>query len=477
MYKSLQTVLTILLLAISSISFSQENKKYSVDSLKSWTTSTLDEVSTKHPGFYRYTSKERFDFLIDSTISTINEPLTTLEYYRKIKPLFAQIGCLHTGISLSEEIQRNLDERPNLLPIEVFVDSAMHVYVSNNYVEPETIPVGSIIKSINEQSIEIILSRLMKSIPSDGFNTSLKIRLLSLRFAHWYRSIIEENDQFDIKYEYRGEDHFKTLTAVKIDVFPSQKELERDYVKSLEFQINRGTGVLTIHTFAKSVIKKYDQNFKKFTDNVFAELKEKEIENLILDLRGNTGGSDTHAVMLTSYFFEEPFKYWDRIEVTKAIAEEIKGTARIFYKKPILEDSIYLWQKIWLANDFDYYEVQKPADNNYDGKIYILTDGFCMSSCADVTAILAYNKKAVVIGQESGGGYQGNCSGLMPSTELPMGIIMTIPLQKYTNAVNPNVNVGRGTVPDYPVNYTFENWINKDDLEMKEALNLINQSN
>jgi hypothetical protein len=37
-----------------------------------------------------------------------------------------------------------------------------------------------------------------------------------------------------------------------------------------------------------------------------------------------------------------------------------------------------------------------------------------MSLCADVAAILSFNKKAICIGQQTGGGYQGNNSGLMP---------------------------------------------------------------
>jgi len=41
-----------------------------------------------------------------------------------------------------------------------------------------------------------------------------------------------------------------------------------------------------------------------------------------------------------------------------------------------------------------------------------------MSSCADVVAILSYNKKALFIGDETGGGYQGNNSGMTPETKV-----------------------------------------------------------
>ncbi len=93
-----------LLILLTTNLIAQENqfnpdKKYHPDSLKRWTKSVMSGISEKHPGFYRYTSKDKFDNLIDSTSLTINDSLTELDYYKKMKPLFAQIGCLHTGIS------------------------------------------------------------------------------------------------------------------------------------------------------------------------------------------------------------------------------------------------------------------------------------------------------------------------------------------------------------------------------------------
>src|SRR5262245_39759830 len=104
-----------LLIFLTTTLTAQENqfnpdKKYHPDSLKHWTKSVMDGTREKHPGFYRYTSKEKFNNLVDSTSQTIKDSLTELDYYRKLKPLFAQIGCLHTGISLSKEYQNYLDK-------------------------------------------------------------------------------------------------------------------------------------------------------------------------------------------------------------------------------------------------------------------------------------------------------------------------------------------------------------------------------
>lgn len=235
------------------------------------------------------------------------------------------------------------------------------------------------------------------------------------------------------------------------------------------------TGILTIHSFAKSTIKRNGQRFKKFISTTFKALKKQGIENLVIDLRYNSGGTDGNAALLASYFFDQPFRYWDKIEVTEAVAQEIKGKYRLFFKKPERVDSTYLWKKTWVTSEFDYYQVQKPARHNFKGQTYLLTNGLCMSSCSDFTAILAHNKKALVIGQESGGGYQGNTSGMMPKTTIPTGLSISVPLQKYTNAVDSKVNFGRGTIPNYILYPSVEDWMSKKDVELEFVLKLINR--
>lgn len=112
---------------------------------------------------------------------------------------------------------------------------------------------------------------------------------------------------------------------------------------------------------------------------------------------------------------------------------------------------------------------------NFKGNTYLLTNGLCLSSCADFTAVISYNRKALVIGQETGGGYQGNTSGILSKATIPTGLIITIPLQKYTNAVDPDKNIGRGTQPDHEIVTAFENWINKQDSELDYTIGLINK--
>lgn len=449
------------------------DQKYRPDSLRHWTTSIMTELGKKHPGFYRYTSKARFDFLIDSTTQTIQDSLTELSFYRKIKPLFAQIGCLHTGISLSEACTSYLESTSTLLPFEVFIDQDKKVFVVKNYTNTPAIPLKAEILAINDCPIGEILHTLIKAIPADGYNESEKILLLNHRFAFWYQTMIEVNENFSIRTKFQGIEETYQVKGVNKAVFPTRESLESTNEKQLKFDIMDKTGILTIHSFAKSTIKRNGQRFKPFIQTIFKDLKKQGIENLVIDLRYNSGGTDGNAAFLASYFFDQPFKYWEKIEVTEAVAQEIKGKYRLFFRKPERKDSTYLWKKTWVTSEFDYYQVQKPAWHNFKGKTFLLTNGLCMSSCSDFTAILAHNKKALVVGQESGGGYQGNTSGMMPETSIPTGLSISVPLQKYTNAVDPKTNFGRGTIPDYILYPSVEDWMDRKDVEMEFVLKLI----
>ncbi len=449
-------------------------QKFSADTVKQTIDEITNELSLKHPGFYRYTSKQDFNKYIDSIKFTIKDSLTELGAFLKLKQIIAKINCLHTGISLPQEYKDYLNQQPNLFPFQVYF-TGNKAYIVKNYSANKSILPGDEIVSINGQTIDQIINQLLSLIPSDGYNLTMKYRTLYYQFPSWYRSIdltenfilVTKQNSIEITCQVKG----AKFNDIAEDGFLSEPVRP----KQLEFKMEHAIGFLTIHSFAKTDIKKGNQDFKQFIDQAFTTLKANNIQNLVVDLRDNTGGSDPYAALFTSYFFDKPFRYWDRIEVTTAIAKEIKGPAlKLYYKKPIQKDSTWLWQKAKHVNDFDFYEEQQPAKNNFTGKTYLLINGFCMSSCADVAAILSYNKRAIFIGQETGGGYQGNNSGMLPDSKVkPFNFTLTVPLQKYLNYVDTSKNIGRGAMPDYPINTTIGDILNNEDTELKAAIGLI----
>ncbi|RYY57423.1 MAG: hypothetical protein EOO05_18025 [Chitinophagaceae bacterium] len=104
----------------------------SADSARRNMVELLDELSRKHPGFYRYNSKPAFKAFIDSTLATISTPLDELGFYRKLKLIIARIRCVHTTLSLSEDQVRKLNGSANMLPVDVFFQGD-RTFITANY--------------------------------------------------------------------------------------------------------------------------------------------------------------------------------------------------------------------------------------------------------------------------------------------------------------------------------------------------------
>jgi hypothetical protein len=69
------------------------------------------------------------------------------------------------------------------------------------------------------------------------------------------------------------------------------------------------------------------------------------------------------------------------------------------------------------------------------GKVIVLMDGRTFSTAADVCATLHHLKRATFVGEESGGGYCGNTSGLGAKVVLPNSKLSSrIPMWGYWNA-------------------------------------------
>lgn len=78
--------------------------------------------------------------------------------------------------------------------------------------------------------------------------------------------------------------------------------------------------------------------------------------------------------------------------------------------------------------------------------------------------------RAEFAGEETGGRYDGNNSGYMPTLTLPAtGIRVFIPLMKYVVAVDDPPIRGRGVMPDYTIEPSLSDEMTGMDRVMNEA--------
>jgi hypothetical protein len=86
-------------------------------------------------------------------------------------------------------------------------------------------------------------------------------------------------------------------------------------------------------------------------------------------------------------------------------------------------------------------------------------------------------KRATFIGEETGGGYYGNNSGVQAMLTLPNSKVrVRLPMFEYWNAVPGYDGKRRGTRPDYTVETKATNLLRGVDEQLELALKLASQA-
>jgi C-terminal processing protease CtpA/Prc len=218
--------------------------------------------------------------------------------------------------------------------------------------------------------------------------------------------------------------------------------------------------VLTIENF---YVDKKEQKFYPFIDSVFADLKKKQVDNLVIDVRNNEGGEENWGGYLYSYLTDTPFRYYDKITMTQKEKFSFKqyawlpkffGLMHLFMKEK--NGQVYFTKQ-------KYLHTQEPAKNAYKGNVYVLINGMSFSTTTEFASMLHNNKKATFIGEETGGAYYGNNSGVfaivtLPNTKLTVGI----PLMAYYSNVSGYPYKDRGILPDHTVKNSVEDVLHKE---------------
>lgn len=405
-----------------------------------------DYLQREHPGLYRYKSKERIKSLFDSCLISISGPQTKLDFAKNILFINSAIKDGHTGSNISSILVKSYLESTKLFPLYLyFVDNRAFICCANT----DGFPVGTEILAIENKSVTEVRKRLFAYLPADGSIETKKIQTLNNNgaFPFLYRWIFGPADSFSVTYKnIDGEIKKVQVPASLASDFECEREVARKNtpVLSLEYPKN-DVGLLTIKTFDKNRLGG-NQQFEKFLAKSFAELHEKNVKSLIIDLRDNAGGQDEYGSLLYSYLASKPFRYYASIE----------STAKVFREE-----------------ENQMLGIIPPQINVFSGNVLILINGLSFSVTAEFCAIAKSNGRALFVGEETGGGYHGNTSGQTMKIELPNSLLQVIiPRFKYVNYVEASKHSDRGIIPDYQIYPNVQDYINGTDVILEYALAL-----
>jgi hypothetical protein len=450
-----------------------------------------------HPRLYKFDDKKTVDARFDSLSKLIGNEIEGLDFLGLVNTLNASVHCGHLYTIPQGKLEKEVLEK-KVLPFYVRI-ADNKLYVTNNCSNTPIISNGSEILSINGKSSQEILTTILPRIAADGYIETRKVKLIERYFFYsfngfdfYYHLHLDRSSTFSINYR-----DYKTKRELITVVNGISLEERRSILKeryrldelrwfktaSPAFEVKE-TGNYAVLTISRSFYdQKIDPDYDSTLKSAFGILQTKKIGNLIIDLRGNEGGSEHQEAELMSYLYPKPFKLYQNIYVSRLDYRPLKNVIHAAEKDTsrLLDKNEDEWMRkikddLWI-NNYEYYEglqLQSPKKSVFRGNVFILMNGTSFSSTSALIANIKNTIPAKFIGEESGGLYEGPTGGQTIPIILPHSKIMV--------RLSPNINlgymyqkhpIGRGVFPDYIVRYSIEDILVNKDLELEEAKKLI----
>ncbi len=467
---------------------------YSASEIKEDLTKLKNELEQYHPDPYKYISKERFAFLYDSLTQKISGKYSLREAYFLFLPLVQAIGCGHTHMAPDRRLLSKANaysQQPKFFPFSVRLINNK-LLVSRNYSADKKITRGTEIIEIDGQPISTVLSQLEKIsyYNGDGINPEARKYYTIREFRKLYYLWKGEKENFLISYLKQGQNKPKTakIEGQSIDYMEKMLEtrypdVDEDTTGIVSYRLIDSTqkvAMVDIRSFMYGA-KDYgrNMNFEGETRKIFRKLEENKIENLILDLRGNSGGIIEYSVFFLRYFANQPFDAY-KVGFKEEGLQRLKQDYKKYDAYLAKEAAARINREFTLKNSEGYLESkyqqkQRPHDEfRYNKNLYVLINSGTFSAAALLVSKLHNMGMGTFVGMACGGAYDG-CSAAqfssikLPNTELevslPLGrVLYNIDLNKYSKPI---------LKPDFEVNSNVEDFLNNEDTVLKYTLNLI----
>ncbi|WP_286756119.1 S41 family peptidase [Roseivirga sp. UBA838] len=415
------------------------------------------ELEAYHPGMYRYTGKDSIDWYFQTALDQIQET-DQIGFFASVSFLVNKLRCGHTQVLLPEMDQRTFLENQLFIPLEIRAVNGKW-FVFNASLTGDQLKSGDELVSVNGLKMDEIVRRIFEHQSADGYITTGRLRLTEQFFPYFYQLFVSRGTT-SFQVEVSSNTGLKTIVLPGVS-YTKIRAMRRPFQQppQLVLRHEASYSYMKINTFSSRALSDAGLNYERFLAESFRELKQKEAQTLVIDLRGNGGGDDNYGAALVAYLARNPFRYFERIEVT----ESYSGYGNIVREKGRRLMTSHKGLDEW-----------KPEAQRFRGKVYVLIDGWSFSTCADVAAVLHHNEWATLVGEESGGGYDGNTSGSTRTLILPhSGLRVNLPMWMYTTANSGHPYHGRGVIPHNSVSYTLQQLMREEDAVMEKVKSLI----
>ena len=473
------------------------------------------QLQKHHPRLYQYTSKEDLDFKFDSLKKSIIEPMDSRTFYKKLAPVVSYVRQGHISLgSANKRYTKKESKQLKKLKFE-FYDLDFDYLQSKLWVKSnkgkDSLIIGSEVVKIEDDSISNLIKTYKNLFSSDGYNATLYDRSVGKYFSNFYFKDKGFMDSLHItfrkkdsifskpfkrilkkepvkKRESRTISKAKKLTKVEkksLKLAAKQKRKfnrkhgyiaeEKHYTRNFRFMEDSTVAYMNLRSFTNGP-------YKKFYKESFHKLDSAKTKHLILDLRDNGGGRISEINYLYAYLTTSDYQFLEASEVnsrtpflTAAMSNTTPNSLKVL--SAIVSPIVVIHNLIKtkkrdgkLYYSFKYTKPEKPQPNHFKGEIYVLINGNSFSASSLISTHLQATKRAVLVGEETGGAYNGTVAGIYKIYELPTTKLKVRMGLMHVDTPYKQTPDGYGVKPDITVLPTWEDMLLKKDSAMEWVL-------
>lgn len=403
-----------------------------------------------HPNIYAKISKNHLAKIIDSIKISLPENVIDTDLFKVFASITALTNDAHTQLSLDNFLERGSILFRKVPPYSFRIKNDK-IYILKNYSLRNNIPIGSEVININNKSASQCLAEISRMVSYETINYRDALLQLPTMWGIW-------NNFQDFEITFKAPDN-SIETIMTSSGFLANLQYLWDFTAGFGTQnysykiLNGSIGYIDLQAFEDL------EKFKIFMNSTFGNIKQDGINDLVIDIRKNSGGLTSVSKELMQYISPVEYTLFDSslVKISNYLISRSSVDTSIFKPGSIVDEEL---ASVTLNKN--------PL--RFNGNCYVLTSNYCFSTALDFSAMVRCFNAGIIIGQETGGktiSYGSPTKVTLPET----GIIIKVSCKKF---VNPCASISeKGLIPDQIIENSIEDNIAGFDRVLDYTISLI----
>lgn len=448
----------------------------------------ISALKALHPGLYRYEDEAQIDNYYRKLVDLSEDSISLREAFLRISEFLAHIKCGHTianPYNQSDAIKAALFSGKDKLPF-TFQLIGKRMIITDD-VSGTEISKGSEVLEINGVKSEIIIDELMKYADGDGSNDGQRLYNMRLtgegeqEFFDIYFPMLHAPESGKFRITYRDPNSRAGILEKSVNAVSRE---ERKQLLSLttgnkdlteEWKLESPAEGVSLLKFGTFVTYNSGLDWKKLLSDQFGEINSRGSSDLIIDIRGNGGGTTEVAFEILSYISERPLtiksqRFVCYEKVPDSLMQYLSTWDNSFYDRTASVER-YDSRLFRLREENQGFISITPKEGGFKGKVCLLVDEANSSATFILARLVKENRIGLLAGRTTGGNLKGITGGNLFFLDLPgTGIEVDIPLlTELTSSDAPD----SGIEPDIYIEQSVENIAGGKDSDLQTLLSII----